>query len=155
MAARACEPRIRVAAVLALDDRIVLVRHQRGDEVYHLLPGGGVERGETLEAALMREVAEETGLTCTLGRPLFINDSIAPDGGRHVVNITFHARVTGGELTSAPADPRVVGHDLVRPGHLPGYDLRPPLAAEIAEAASADFRAAARYLGPLWTEGAR
>lgn len=153
MGAPECEPRVRVAAVLLLAGHVVLVRHQRGDEVYHLFPGGGVEPGETLEEALRREVLEETGLECRLGRPLFINDSIAPDGSRHVVNITFLAEVTGGELTEHPVDPRIVGQDLVEPGHLPGYDIRPPIASEVAEASIEAFRVPATYLGSLWSEG--
>jgi 8-oxo-dGTP diphosphatase len=142
-----------VAAVLVVDGKVVLVKHGRGDEIYYLLPGGGVERGETLEQAVQREVREETGLECSLGRPLFINDTIPPDGSRHVVNITFHCHVTGGRLTEQALDPRVVGYELVEPGHLPGYDLHPPLGAELAEAATEDFRDPATYLGALWTDG--
>lgn len=136
-----------------LDGRVVLVRHGRRDETYHLLPGGGVEPGETLGDALTREVREETGLDCRVGAPLFISDTIAPDGSRHIVNITFHAEVTGGSLTDRPADARVVGHDLVDPLDLSGLDLRPPIGAELAAACAEGFRAPAVYLGPLWTEG--
>ena len=53
MAAPGCEPRVRVAAVLLHQGRIVVVRHSRDGKDYHLLPGGGVEPGETLEQALV------------------------------------------------------------------------------------------------------
>ncbi len=42
-------PRVRVAALIVLDDRVVLVRHRARDSSYHLLPGGGVDYRETLE----------------------------------------------------------------------------------------------------------
>jgi ADP-ribose pyrophosphatase YjhB (NUDIX family) len=136
-----------------LDDegRIVLVRHRRGASVYHLLPGGGVEAGETLAEALLREVREETGFEVAIGEPLFINDTIDPaSGGRHIVNVTFRARITGGAVTDDPVDDRIEGVEIVDPETLASLDLRPPLAAEVIDAIRDGFVGPARYLGPLW-----
>ena len=152
MEAPAISPRVRVAAIIPDGDGIVLVRHQKGDEAYDLLPGGGVETGETLESALKREVLEETGLTCQVLAPVFINDSIAPDGSRHVVQLTFLVRPTGGELRVDPDDPRVLAPHTVSVELLGYLDLRPPMAAELQEAARKGFKAGMRYLGPLWTD---
>lgn len=151
MAARGSDsPRVRVAALALLDGKIVTVRHRRGDSVYHLLPGGGVEFGETLSAALVREVAEETGLRATVGRPLIVNDTIDPSGQRHIVNLTFAATVEG-TVTTTPLDRRVEGVELVDPEELHSLDLRPPIAQEITEALAnlEDFKAV--YAGSPFT----
>ena len=48
------------AAVLGADGKVLLVRH-RFDPGWRL-PGGGVNRGEPAQAAILRELAEEVGL---------------------------------------------------------------------------------------------
>ena len=154
MAAPAGErPRVRVAALMILDGKVVTVRHRAGTAVYHLLPGGGVDWGETLQAALEREVLEETGLSAELGPLLFVNDTIDPSGRRHVVNITFAATITGGRITTSPADKRVEAVDLVRPEELSALDLRPPMAGAL-QSALAGRAIVSEYLGSLFTAGA-
>ena len=145
-------PRVRVAALILLEGRVVTVRHRAGRARYHLLPGGGVAWGETLSAALTREVAEETGLVVDVGRLLYVNDTIDPSGGRHVVNITFDAEVIGGNVTDEPADPRVEAVDLVSPDALRSLDLRPPMAVALQAALRGDPQTT--YLGSLFTHGA-
>lgn len=151
LAAQGPSPRVRVAAVVPRERGILLVQHSKDGRSYHLLPGGGVEAGESLAAALVREVREETGLECEPLAPLFLNDSIDPDGARHVIQITFLVKVIGGTLTDHPADERVVGTIVVPLADLASLDLRPPMAEALVEASAAGYAAPARYLGPLWS----
>jgi 8-oxo-dGTP diphosphatase len=63
--------RPRVCAAIIKDDRILMVLHDHGDRSFWTLPGGGVEEGETLEAAVLREVKEEVNLNGRVDRRLF------------------------------------------------------------------------------------
>ena len=46
------EPRIRVSGILTKDDKILFVKHRKKGEEYYLLPGGGVDFGETFETPI-------------------------------------------------------------------------------------------------------
>ncbi len=55
--------RVGVYAVIVADNKILLTRQWNG----YSIPGGGIEKGETLEQAFVREVGEETGLNAIPG----------------------------------------------------------------------------------------
>lgn len=95
-----------VGALIVEKGRILLV--ERGREPlkgYWSLPGGCVETGERLEAALRREVREETGLEVEVLCLLEIFERIMlDDAGRpeyHYVLMDYLCRPAGGSLCAA------------------------------------------------------
>jgi 8-oxo-dGTP diphosphatase len=99
-------PIVGVGAVVVEHDRVLLVR--RANEPLKgewSLPGGAVEVGETLGAAVAREVLEETGLAVEVGPVVEVLDRIRPDpDGRvryHYVLIDYLCRPIGGTLACA------------------------------------------------------
>ncbi len=100
-------PTVAVGAVIWNEAREVLLirRVHSPREGEWSIPGGKVEWGETLRAALAREVREETGLEIEIFNLIDAVDFIA-DGARggvakHYVLIDFTARWISGEPRAA------------------------------------------------------
>ena len=147
------EPRIRVSALLRWQGRILLIRHEKPGKEYWLLPGGGVNSGESLVDALRRELREELGIDDRLPveGPVAIVDSIAPErsfAAKHVVHIIFAGDLGGRSLeTVTSVDAAVRGHRLFAFGELEEVVLHPPIQRFLARWQPGD---PVVYLGPLW-----
>jgi ADP-ribose pyrophosphatase YjhB (NUDIX family) len=89
-------PRVGCGAVVRdADGRILLIQRGRDPERGHWgLPGGKVDWMETVEAAVVREVREETALEVQLLRLLCVADHFEPALAQHWVAPIYEARAT-------------------------------------------------------------
>jgi 8-oxo-dGTP diphosphatase len=92
-------PQLAVSAAIFRDGKILLVRRARSPaKGFYSLPGGRVEFGETLHAAVHREVAEETGLRIEILDLAGWREVVpATAGGGHYLIMSFAAHWTFGE----------------------------------------------------------
>ena len=75
------------ALVVDAEERVLLMRweHTPGREAWWITPGGGVQEGESDEAALRRELDEEAGLQpADVGPAVWRREHVLPFGGRIV-----------------------------------------------------------------------
>ncbi|MBI2170190.1 MAG: NUDIX domain-containing protein [Actinobacteria bacterium] len=90
-------PEVAVGAVVVQAGRLLLIRRATPPAAGRWsLPGGRVQAGETLHEAVVREVAEETGLEVVVDGFLGWVERIDPGGAYHYVILDF---------TAAPSDP--------------------------------------------------
>ena len=96
------KPVLAVSAAIIRDGKVLIVRRARPPaRGVYTLPGGGVEVGETLFEAVVREVREETALAVEPVALAGYREAIARDGDgrvkRHFVILPFAARWIAGE----------------------------------------------------------
>ncbi|WP_349238826.1 NUDIX domain-containing protein [Niallia sp. Man26] len=60
--------RIRGSVVIVENAKVALIKRERNDSFYYVFPGGGIEKGETLEDGTKREAFEELGLEVKLNK---------------------------------------------------------------------------------------
>jgi ADP-ribose pyrophosphatase YjhB (NUDIX family) len=97
-------PILAVSAAIIRDGKVLIVRRAGPPAAgLYTLPGGGVEVGETLTEAVVREVREETALLVEPVALAGYREAIARDGDgrveRHFVILPFAARWIAGEPT--------------------------------------------------------
>jgi ADP-ribose pyrophosphatase YjhB (NUDIX family) len=96
---RPSHPQLAVSAAIFRDGKILLVRRARSPaKGLYSLPGGRVEFGETLHAALHREVDEETGLKIEIVDLAGWREVVpGATGSGHFLIMSFAARWNSGE----------------------------------------------------------
>ena len=96
-------PELAVGAVAVSDDQLLLVRRGRGPAAGEWsVPGGRVAVGEPAEAAVVREVAEETGLDVVVDELLGWVERF--DEGHHFVILDFRVTVLDPDAPVHPGD---------------------------------------------------
>jgi 8-oxo-dGTP diphosphatase len=140
-------PYVGVGAVIVQDGRVLLVKRKYEPLAGQWsLPGGAVEVGETLEACLVREMLEETGLEVRVGPVVEVLDRIThDDGGRvlyHFVLVDYLCWPAGGALAADSDVAEVVFAD---PADLLRYKLTDKATAVVKRALELDREAAGSH----------
>ena len=130
-------PYLAVSAAIFRDGRVLIVRRARPPaHGLYTLPGGGVELGETLEEAVVREVREETALEVAPIALAGYRQAIARDGAgqieRHFVILPFAARWIAGEVS---LNEELAEAHWLKPAELGGLTTTEGLAQIVAAAA--------------------
>jgi ADP-ribose pyrophosphatase YjhB (NUDIX family) len=112
--------------------RLLMIR--RTDNSYWSIPGGGVEPGESVREAAIREVAEETGLACDVTGLVGVYSNpghvAAYDDGevRQEFSVCLTGRMTGGEIRTSQESSQV---SFIDAADLHRYEIHPSIRLRI------------------------
>jgi len=96
---------VRPCAIFIEKDRVLCIDCKYEDGEYFLFPGGGLEAGETMEEAAIREMFEETGLIVKIKKMIYVNDWIKDrKTNTRVLNIFFLVEKLGGQIIPGEKD---------------------------------------------------
>ena len=95
------------------------------------IPGGKVEYGESMRAAAIREVREETGIEVELGDVIWVGDALGPGDppAWHYTLVDYLGQMIGGVLQAADDAREVAWIPLKRALELPLTPTMPDLIA--------------------------
>lgn len=132
-------PQLAASAAIFRDGKVLLVRRARSPaKGTYSFPGGRVEFGETLHAAVHREVAEETSLEIEIADFAGWREVVpTAEGGGHYVIMSFAARWRAGEVA---LNEELDDHQWLAPDALGEFKTTPGLEDII--------QSARRILGP-------
>jgi 8-oxo-dGTP diphosphatase len=119
-------PQLAVSAAIFRDGKVLLVRRARSpSKGVYSLPGGRVEFGETLHAAVHREVAEETSLKIEIVDLAGWREVVpTAEGGGHYVIMSFAAQWRAGDVV---LNEELDDHQWLAPGPLGAFKTTPGL----------------------------
>ena len=87
---------VRVTGILIEEGQILILKQAVSNERAWSLPGGRVEKGETLEDSMVREMEEETGVKTKIVKLLYLCEK--PEVDPPVLHITFLLKKVSGEI---------------------------------------------------------
>ncbi|MCZ8155122.1 MAG: NUDIX hydrolase [Leptospira sp.] len=120
--------RVRVAALIQdSKGKVLLVQQKKKANGYWLLPGGGIEFGESADEALRRELKEELDLEVTKSFFLLLNESIDPDKRRHLIQLVFSVQVKALVPRLNPKERAISGFGYFTSSEIQKMDLRPDI----------------------------
>ncbi len=142
--------RVRGAAIIVESGKIMTLAYDYPGGRVHAIPGGGLQTGETLAAAVARELREELGIAIALGNLRYVGDMMTHGDIAQTVHVVFEGRIQTGRPRINPEHTSAVDLVWLDIDVLHQFKLYPSINRQIQEDLHQKGRGA-RYLGNCMT----
>jgi 8-oxo-dGTP diphosphatase len=96
--------KVRPSIAIIENNQILLMQYRYGDTDVYNLPGGNVDKGETLMQTVVRELMEELGIEVEVGQMILSGDVIMPEGKEDVLHCVFEGKIIVGKPVLNPKE---------------------------------------------------
>lgn len=96
--------KVRPSIAIIENNHLLLMRYHYGNTNVHNLPGGNVDKGETLTQTVVRELMEELGVEVDVGTMILLGDVIMPEGKEDVLHCIFEGKILAGKPVLNPKE---------------------------------------------------
>jgi ADP-ribose pyrophosphatase YjhB (NUDIX family) len=104
--------KVRASAILFKDNKLIITKHDVPNYgVYYLIPGGGIEHGESPQEAIIREVKEECGVDVNVEKLVFYKSGYSDTDD--YLDFIFLCKITNGDLKIDESEKSVKAIELI------------------------------------------
>ena len=96
--------KVRPSVVIIENDCVLLMRYRYGQTDVYNLPGGNVDKGETLTQTVVRELQEELGVIIVVEKMILLGEVLLPEPQKDVLHGVFLAKIMEGKPILNPSE---------------------------------------------------
>ena len=123
--------KVRPSITIVENNRLLLMHYRYSNTDVHNLPGGNVEKGETITETVVRELMEELGVEVEVGKMILLGDVIMPEGKEDVLHCVFEGKIITGKPALNPEQTSALALVWMPLVDLHELDMYPNVGAEL------------------------
>lgn len=123
--------KVRPSVVIIENDCVLLMLYRYGQTDVYSLPGGNVDKGETLAQTVVRELQEELGIEIAVEKLILTGEVLMPEPKKDVLHCIFLAKITQGKPTLNPIETSALEVVWKPINTLKDLDMYPNIGAEL------------------------
>lgn len=85
--------KVRPSIAIVENNHLLVMQYRYGNTDVYNLPGGNVDKGETLIETVVRELMEELGIEVEVETMILSGDVIMPEGKEDVLHCVFEGKI--------------------------------------------------------------